>query len=108
MASTGCLTMETTMADTKAVWLDVNVSDISPDAKAQYEAYKAAYRVMKEARAQFEETMAMDYAVATGKRLVFGYNFGKLSIAVVADDKPRKVAKAKVSLAEFLKQQAQR
>lgn len=107
MASTGCLTMETTMTD-KANWLDVDVNSLHIAASVAYNEYKALYRQAKEARETFETIMADANPVPAGKRLVFGYNFGKLSIAVVADDKPRKVAKAKVSLAEFLKQQAAR
>lgn len=92
------------MAST-ANWLNVSLDDISIQARHQYEQYKAAYRLMKEAREAFEGTMTRDNPVATGQRLVFGYNFGKLSLAVVADDQPRKQAKPKQSLADFLANQ---
>ena len=44
-----------------------------------------------------------------GKRMVCGYNFGKLSVAIVDDDrKPAKAQPAKQSLADFLAAQAHR
>ena len=38
-----------------------------------------------------------------GKRAVFGYNFGKLSIAIVDDDKPAAKPSSAVSLASLIK-----
>lgn len=92
------------MAST-ANWLNVSLDDLSVTARREYEEYKTSYRIMKENRERFEGTMAKDNPVATGQRLVFGYNFGKLSLAVVADDQPRKQAKPKQSLADFLANQ---
>ncbi len=50
--------------------------------------------------------MREDNDAGKGSKLVFGYNFGKLSIAIVPDtDKPKATAKPKLSLADYLKQQ---
>jgi hypothetical protein len=56
---------------------------------------------MKEARNNFEQSMASAVELPEGKRLVFGYNFGKLSVAVVEDDKPKAKAGAQ-SLSSYL------
>lgn len=46
--------------------------------------------------------------IPDGKRLVFGYNFGKLSVALVDDDAKPSTAKGTTSLSDFLKSQGGR
>lgn len=85
----------------KADWLEVNVDTLAPNQRHKYDTYKAQYRAMKAAREDFETTMQA--GVPEGERMIFGYNFGKLSVAIVPDDrKPAKSAKAPVSLAQYL------
>jgi len=89
------------MAKQDAVWVEIDPETLAGDQRQAYADYKAAYRMMKEARQAFEALMSAD--VQTGERMIFGYNFGKLSVAIVEDD--RKAAKPKAmkqSLAEYL------
>lgn len=95
------------MAKMEANWVEINVETLSEDTRKAYEAYKNLYREMKALRTDFENLMQDDAKLPEGKRLVFGYNFGKLSVAIVDDDrKPRKAAPAKLSLSEYMAQQA--
>ena len=72
-----------------------------------YQEYKRQYREMKAQRERFEGIMAI--GVPEGKRMIFGYNFGKLSVAIVDNDKSETKPKAAtLSLAAFLEQQANR
>lgn len=91
---------------TKLEWIEIDPSSLAPEYRQAYEAYKAAYRAAKEARNAFEQSMQTE--APSGKRLVFGYNFGKLSMALDdAKDAPK--AKAGVqSLASFLQVNANR
>lgn len=93
------------MAD-KANWVEISADDLPEDIRQAYDAYKLAYKHMKAQRERFEQAMADRAEVPKGRRLVFGYNFGKLSVAVVDDDrKPAKAATPKLSLTEFMAQQ---
>lgn len=86
-----------------AVWNEIDPASLDVDAGKLYAGLKAARKVAAEAKAAFEEHMNVANDVPEGMRLVFGYNFGKLSIAVVEDDrKPKRVAPAKQTLAEFI------
>ena len=92
----------------EAKWVEIDPSTLDTATMKQYEDYKAMYRRAKEARQAFEEMMQTASGLSgTGKRLVFGYNFGKLSVAVVDDDrKPVKARTGSQSLAQFLSAQA--
>jgi hypothetical protein len=88
-----------------AVWVEIDPETLEAQQAQAYAAYKASYRVMKEQRGAFEAAMAQ--GVPQGKRMIFGYNFGKLSVAVVDDDRATAKPKAqKMSLAEYLERQA--
>ena len=87
-------------------WTEINPDSLSLLLATKYQAYKAAYAAMKEARQGFEEAMNDAAGLPEGKRVVCGYNFGKLSVAVADDDrKPAKV-QVKGTLADFLASQA--
>lgn len=88
-------------------WMTIDPDTLPAHHAALYAEYKALYRKMKEAREKFEETVNEAAKLPEGKRLVFGYNFGKLSMAVAEDDKRRaRAAEPKASLADFLAAQA--
>lgn len=94
------------MSKTDAVWNELDPTTLPEVAGKAYDAYKALYRQAKEQRVAFETKMNELAALPDGKRMVFGYNFGKLSAAIVDDDrKPVKATPAKQSLADFLKAQ---
>lgn len=89
-----------------ADWVEINPETLSTSLNAAYQTYKDAYRVAKEYREAFEREMQRAAELPDGKRLVFGYNFGKLSMAVVDDDrKPKVASKSSQSLSAFLASQ---
>lgn len=86
-------------------WTELDPETLPPAQAAAYAEYKALYRKMKAAREAFEA--GFQTAAPDGKRFVFGYNFGRLSIAVAEEDRrSRKPTQAKASLADFLSAQA--
>jgi hypothetical protein len=92
---------------TDAEWIVIDPTTLSQGCEAAYQSYKAMYKAMKEQRAAFEQLMneeaQSEMQVPKGKRLVFGYNFGKLSVAVVDDErKPAAKANAPQSLSSYL------
>lgn len=87
--------------ETKANWLTIDPASLPVAIAKQYVNYKDAYKEMKAERVAFEEALSGAIAPPKGKRVVFGYNFGKLSIAIVEDDKP-KAAPGAISLASLM------
>lgn len=91
------------VAKQDANWVNIDIDSLSAGQREAYEAYKALYRTMKQAREGFEAVMAS--GIPQGQRMIFGYNFGKLSVAVVDDDRKAPKAKAQTqSLSQFLAQ----
>ena len=87
--------------ETTLEWTTIDPASLSKGQQDKYAAYKEGYRLMKAARVAFEEAMQED--VPQGQRIVCGYNFGKLSVAMTADDrKPVAKAKAVGCLADFI------
>ena len=88
----------------KADWLNVDPSSLPTSISRAYDAYKSAYAEAKSARADFERAMTEAAGLKPGKRLIFGYNFGKLSIAIVADEgrSPKPSASKPLTMAELL------
>ena len=85
-------------------WQEIDPSTLPEAIRNHYEDYKAAYRTMKELRGMFEEALNAAADLPEGKRIVCGYNFGKLSIALADDDRKPAKSQAKGSLADFLAQ----
>ena len=94
-------------AKSDAVWIELDVETLSMEAAEQYGNYKRQYKAAKEARERFEQVMNDQAKLPEGKRMVFGYNFGKLSVAIVADDRKPKAEAKRQSLADFLAGQGQ-
>lgn len=86
-----------------AVWTQIDTASLPTPIAKQYARYKDAYVEMKAERKAFEDALSDAITVPTGKRAVFGYNFGKLSIAIVDDDVKPKAASSAVSLASLIK-----
>lgn len=90
---------------TTANWQTLDPASLPAPVAKQYANYKSAYVEMKAERTAFEEAMRQLAPAPAGKRLVFGYNFGKLSVALVDDDaKPAKPS-GTLSLSAFLASQ---
>lgn len=90
-------------SNTTATWTQIDIDSLPPALRTEYGNYKDAYAEMKQVRKEFEENLAAMLTVPTGKRAVFGYNFGKLSIAIVDDTAPKAKATSAVSLASLIK-----
>jgi hypothetical protein len=89
--------------DTNAQWQDIDVTTLSAELQAKYEAYKVAQRAAAELRTEFESAVNDASDLPQGMKLVFGYRFGKLSAALVkSEDKPKVGAPAKQSLGAYL------
>lgn len=87
-----------------AQWTTVDLDTLTASQRQAYDAYKVVQRQAAELRQGFEGTMQA--GIPQGKRLVFGYRFGKLSVALVEDDrKPSKAKDRPMSLADYLASQ---
>lgn len=87
----------------EAQWMDIDVTTLSDTAQVAYAEYKAAQKQAAILRKAFEVETIAGLDIPAGKVMVFGYKFGKLSAAIVVDDrKPSKSKQAKGSLADFL------
>ena len=87
----------------KADWRVIDPETLPQDIGFAYRKYREAYATAKALRETFEMHMTAAATLPATQRLVFGYNFGKLSIAIVANDKPAPKPTAQAnSLAAFL------
>lgn len=92
--------------DNDANWQQVDPTTLPGSAGELYTDYVTKRRAAGAAKAAFEQEMNKLAELPAGLRMVFGYNFGKLSAAVVADDtKPSKPKAPTLSLAAFLQGQ---
>lgn len=82
-------------------WTQLDPSTLSPDLRKAYDAYKDAARHANTLREAFERQMTVAIDPLDSEKVVFGYRFGKLSLAIAPADKPRKPSAA-VSLADFI------
>lgn len=89
-----------------ATWQTIDPSTLPAPIAKQYENYKSAYREMKAEREAFETAMRDLAPAPQGKRLIFGYNFGKLSVALVDAEPAKADAKGTLSLSTFLASQS--
>ena len=83
-------------------WTEIDPASLPDVVKIAYDDYKEQYRRMKHCREVFEQHLNESVSPPEGKRIVCGYNFGKLSIALADDDRKPVKAKATGSLADFL------
>lgn len=90
--------------ETTADWREIPADMLSDEARNLYNAYKARQREAAELRENFEAAFAAMVQLPAGKRYGFGYRFGKLSVAVLDDDRKAKPAAkpAPLSLADLL------
>ncbi len=91
---------------TDAVWHEIDVDSLSEQCRMAYDAYKAKQREAAALKAEFETVMNATAGMPKGKRLVFGYRFGKLSAAIVEAEAPKAKPKGTSTLGDFLKMQA--
>lgn len=97
--------MATTKYDTPADWRNVDTDTLTDELQAHYELYREANRQAQSAREAFERAFMTAVPCPRGQRLAFGYRFGKLSIAVIPDDrKASPTTKGAFSLTDFMAQ----
>lgn len=85
-----------------ADWREVDAETLPNGLKVLYSDYKSAQRLATDSRTAFEAAFTEMASVPTGQRLGFGYRFGKLSVAVLPDDRPlAKPRKAALTLADL-------
>ncbi len=95
--------------DVKADWRNVDVDTLTSELQAHYELYREANRQAQSAREAFEKAFISAVPTPRGQRLAFGYRFGKLSIAVIPDDRPaRTTTKGALTMADLLRTQGVR
>jgi hypothetical protein len=85
----------------KANWLTIDPSTLPAIIQEDYRQYKAQYAIAKQARETFENALRKAVAAPAGQRLAVNYNFGKLSVAFVADDAKATTSKGSVSFASL-------
>ena len=82
-------------------WTQLDPASLSPELRAKYDAYKEAAKAANTLREAFEAAMTIAIDPLDTEKVVFGYRFGKLSLAIAPADKPRKPSAA-ISLADFI------
>lgn len=87
-------------ANSTLTWQEIDPASLPDHVAKAYAEYKGMYRAMKEARMAFEDTLQP--GAPQGMRIVCGYNFGKLSVALAPDDAKPVKARASGSLADFI------
>ena len=82
-------------------WTQLDPDSLSADLRKAYEEYRTAAKAAATLRTAFEARMTNAIDPLDGEKVAFGYKFGKLSIAIVPADKPKRRTAA-VSLADYL------
>jgi len=93
------------LADKAIEWTQLDPDTLSPDLRKAYDEYRAAAKAAAILRTTFEARMTVAIDPLDGEKLAFGYKFGKLSLAIVPADKPKRRTAA-VSLADYLASKA--
>lgn len=86
-----------------ATWTQIDTNTLPTPIAKQYANYKSAYVEMKAERKAFEDAITALLTIPTGKRAVFGYNYGKLSIAIVDATAAPKSTSSATSFASLIK-----
>lgn len=82
-------------------WTEIDVETLPAQIKAAYNEYVAARKLASDKRTKFETAMSAAIKLPSGKRPVFGHNFGKLSMAIVADTTTPKASSKAVSFSSL-------
>ncbi len=91
----------TVATDAAPEWFDLDPATLPAEIAKAYAEYKAIYAAATEARKAFETAFSAIAAPPAGHRIAFAYKFGKLRMAVVADDgKAKSASKSALSFAD--------
>lgn len=83
-------------------WTDIDPTQLPRQAQEAFADYKTAYRAMKAAKEHFEQTARAGIPTPEGKVVRFGYNFGKLAIALDDASAAKASAKPKLDLSAWI------
>jgi hypothetical protein len=83
------------MTNDKLSWLEISVADLTSDNQKLYASLKKAQEQTAKIRSDFEAAVRTQAAsmVPEGNDLAFSYRFGKISVALVPQEKPKASAK---------------
>lgn len=85
------------------VWHEIDTGSLQGEQLKAWQTYKAQYAAAAKTREHFEALLRKEAQLPEGRRLVVGYNFGKLSVSNLVDDGAgNKSSKRAVSLAAAL------
>lgn len=93
----------------KEDWRNVEITQLTSEQRALWDAMKAAYQAYAGAKGAFQERMNKDVAdkMPKGMELKFGYMFGKLSVTIGPVNAPKaKAVKDEGTLGDWLAGQA--
>jgi len=65
----------------KSAWKEIDPTSLSDEQQTAYQDYKTAYLLARDLRQEFEAIMQQ--MAPTAMHFLFGYNFGRLTMAVV-------------------------
>jgi hypothetical protein len=85
------------------VWQELNPDTLQPESAKAYRAYKAKYAEAKSLKDAFEACMVKAAELPATHTLRFGYNFGKLSVAVDKATVASSASKKAISFADLIK-----
>lgn len=77
----------------KPNWKTMDVATLGAKAEALWQAKRDADKMARTAREAFETHVLGLVTIPEGKRLAMAYNFGKFSVALVADDGKARASK---------------
>lgn len=79
--------------ETKLNWINVNIDALGATLKRKYQALKEAQQKAKAAREEFETAFLVESKKAgkieAGESLKYGYNFGRLAVAIVDEEETK-------------------
>ena len=88
-------------AEAKVEWIEIDPSTLNANATAAYAKLRSANEAAALARKAFEACLTAEIDPAAGEKVIFGYRFGKLSLAIAPDDAKPSASRKAISLADF-------
>lgn len=86
---------------TEPEWTALDLDTLSPELRALHADMREAMAVASAKRKAFEAAMILAIDPLDNEKLIFGYRFGKLSVAIVPATPAKRTASA-ASLADFM------
>ena len=84
----------------KADWVNIDPTSLPPHLREALKSYQDAYAQASTQRRVYERLMTEAVDPIEGEKVIFGYSYGKLSMAIVVD-KPKTSGRNAIDLAAF-------